>query len=141
VDLLWSVNLPKNLAFEYGLGVGAGVLFGDLVINWVYDDPNGPFEGSNGKRYQTCRTQADGVGCRVQDHENASTARVGGYAEPSWVNGGAKPNFLPHLSLPQVGLRFQPMREVQGRIGVGWSLTGFWFGVGIHYGLPSGQKP
>ena len=129
VDLLWSSRIAKNFDFEYGLGVGLGIVFGSLKNNWV--DAN----------HNECAAEgAPGSGCNKADHQNASTAKVGGYEEPSWFNGGSKPVLFPWIS-PQVGLRFKPLKEVEARLGLGFALTGFWFGLSGDYGLEKKPSP
>jgi hypothetical protein len=144
-DLLWSVKISKNVDFEYGAGFGLGVVFGDLANNWVYkDDPNGPLVGSNGTHYSKCTAEGQGgsqSGCNKADHQNASTAKVGNYTEPGWLNGGSKPVIFPWISIPQIGLRFKPIKQFEGRLGLGFSLTGFWFGLNGAYGLEQKPKP
>jgi len=63
---------------------------------------------------------------------------VGGYTEPSWFNGGSKPNFFPWIGIPQFGLRFKPIKAMEARLQIGFSLTGFWFGLSADYGF---EKP
>jgi hypothetical protein len=46
--------------------------------------------------------------------------------------------FLPYLS-PEVGLRYKPIKELETRLSVGFSLTGVWFGLSADYGLE--RKP
>jgi hypothetical protein len=142
VDLLWSTKVHKNIDFEYGAGFGLGVVFGDLINNWVYPTPNGqqPTAGtaSTGQKFNACQTVNDGPGCATVNHQNASTAKVGGATEPSWVNGGSKPNVFPWIGIPQLGLRFKPVKQFEGRVTIGFSLTGFWFGLSGNYGL---EKP
>ncbi len=58
-----------------------------------------------------------------------------GYAEPSWANGGSKPNVIPWVAIPQVGLRFKPVKQFEGRLSLGLALTGFWFGFSGSYGF------
>lgn len=139
-DLLWSTKLGNNVDFEYGAGVGIGVVFGDLITNWVQESPNGPLKGENGKSYAPCQTTspAAGTGCNKGDHQNSDIDKVGNYQEPSWFNGGAKPVLFPWLT-PQIGLRFKPIKQFEGRLGLGFSLTGFWFGLSGNYGLE--RKP
>ena len=141
-DLLWSTKINKNFEFEYGAGFGFGVIFGDLSNNWVFEDPNGQFTSSTGKHLAKCDTEGQGgkgSGCNKADHQNADVAKVGGYTEPSWANGGSKPNLFPWISLPQLGLRYKPVKNFVARLGVGFALTGFWFGLNGEYGLE--QKP
>ncbi|AKU94052.1 hypothetical protein AKJ09_00716 [Labilithrix luteola] len=141
-DLLWSTKISKTLDFEYGAGFGLGVVFGDLVTNWVQQDPNGELRGSNGNRYSACPSVgAPNTGCNKADHQNASVDKVGGYKEPSWFDGGSRPVVFPWISFPQVGLRFKPVKQFEGRLGLGFALTGFWFGLSGNYGLEQKPKP
>lgn len=142
-DFLWSKKINKMLDFEFGFGVGLGTTFGNLKVNWVYEDPNGSIVSSGGRRFSECKTDVgtgagSGAGCTPRDHSFAKVSKVGGYDEPSWFNGGSKPSFLPLLTVP-VGLRIKPVSQFAGRVQVGLSLTGFWFGISGAYGLP-GKK-
>jgi hypothetical protein len=143
VDLLWSTKLSKNVDFEYGAGFGLGAVFGDLQNNWVQLDPNGPLAGSNGQHYAPCpavnpNTQSP---CNRATHQDSSVDKVGNYTEKSWFNGGSKPNFWPWISVPQLGLRFKPIKNFVGRLGVGFALSGFWFGLSGEYGLERKPAP
>lgn len=139
VDLLWSTKISKNFEFEYGAGFGLGVIFGDLVNNWVYEDPTGSLVASNGKHYSKCQSGDTQPGCNGAEHRNSDTLKVGDYTEPSWANGGSKPVVFPWISIPQIGLRYKPVKNFVARLGMGFALTGFWFGLNGEYGLE--QKP
>lgn len=142
-DLLWSTKVHKNWDFEYGAGFGVGILFGDLENNWLRFDTNGPLKDDKGRRFSRCdnETQNDnpptnGTGtCSKPAHSNASEAKVGGYQEKFWTGGGSVPNVFIHLAIPQLGVRFKPRKDFQARLGFGFSLTGFWFGLSGNYGL------
>ncbi|WP_394843276.1 hypothetical protein LZC95_40280 [Pendulispora brunnea] len=138
-DLLWSTKVHRNVDFEYGVGVGLGVIFGSLVTNWVYEKADGPYQADNGKRYASCNTENDDPSsvhaCTKGAHSNSSVAKVNQYEESSWVNGGSKPNLFIHLAVPQIGVRIKPVKEVVTRLTVGFSLTGFFFGLSANYGL------
>lgn len=136
VDLLWSAKLSKNVEFEYGAGFGLGAVFGDLENTWVHEDPNGPLVAANGRRFTRCETVLPpGTGCNRRDHQNSDVDKVAGYKEPSWFDGGSKPVVFPWIAVPQIGLRFKPVKNFVGRLGLGFGLTGFWFGLGAQYGL------
>ncbi|MBN9165534.1 MAG: hypothetical protein BGO98_08585 [Myxococcales bacterium 68-20] len=137
VDLLWSTKLSKNVEFEYGAGFGLGGVFGDLENSWVREDPNGPLLAeSTGRRYSRCNAVGDpGSGCNPADHQNSEVNKVNGYKEPSWFSGGSKPAIFPWISIPQIGLRIKPIKQFVARVGLGFSLTGFWFGINGQYGL------
>ena len=135
LDMQWSTPLDRTVFLEYGIGVGLGIMFGDVGVNWVYRDANGGFV--------PCATTSSGSdrpvndqGCNPSLHDtNNNPPRVGGYTEPSWFDGGQKPNIIPWLSMPQLGLRVNPTPEFQARVGGGMSLLGPWFGVSMSYGF------
>lgn len=142
LDILWSTKVHKNLEFEYGLGVGVGGVFGDLENSWVREQANGELANDQGRRFTRCdAVDIKGTGCNPADHQDAKVNKVNGYKEPSWFSGGSKPALWPWLSVPQVGLRIKPMKNLVGRIGLGFALTGFWFGLSAQYGLEQKPKP
>jgi hypothetical protein len=142
VDLLWSTQVHKNVDFEYGFGTGIGIIFGDLQNNWVFRVPNGAphdFQSSQGELFSKCPGGTpDGTrpqGCNKANHQNSSEDKVGAYVEKSWFGGGSVPNIFLHLAIPQLGFRFKPAKQFESRLGFGFSLTGFWFGLSADYGL------
>lgn len=142
IDILWSAKINKNLDFEYGAGFGLGAVFGDLENSWVTENPNGEAAASTGKRYKRCDAVGPpGSGCNKADHQNSDVDKVNGYKEKSWFSGGSKPAVFPWLSVPQIGLRVKPIKNVVARIGLGFALTGFWFGIEGQYGLEQKPKP
>ena len=138
VDLLWDVPINKSIEFEYGVGLGAGVVFGDLENTWVKYDPNGNLSDKNGKKLTRCGVGDNAPGCSAVDHSNSKEIKTGVYHEKFWLDGGSAPSFLPNLSIPQVGLRFHPIKEIEGRAAIGWSPYGFYFQLSANYGLPIG---
>ena len=129
-------RLSRNLQLEYGLGVGVGFLFGDLVDSWVHLDDQGPLHASDGKRFSGCVTEQDGAGCARANHSSSDTAKIKRYVEPSWLSGGPVPAFFARVA-PLVGLRFKPIRDVEARLELGFSLTeGFFFNLSANYRLP-----
>ena len=69
------------------------------------------------------------------DREWLSVNKIGGYVEKNWFGGGSVPVFFPHISLPELGLRYKPIKQLETRLSVGFSLTGFFFGLSGSYGL------
>jgi len=143
VDLLWSAKVHKNLEFEYGAGFGLGAVFGDLENSWVKrGGGDRSLQAENGDRFVRCDVvEPPGTGCNKADHQNSDVDKVGGYKEESWFSGGSKPVVFPWISFPQIGLRFKPMKNLVGRLGIGFALTGFWFGLSAQYGLEQKPKP
>jgi hypothetical protein len=152
VDLLWSVPLDTShhWDFEYGIGVGLGVIFGDLHNNWVYGGSGaaGPyFDPTTNQHFQQCKTINDDPACNPANHSNATTNKVGNYSEQAGI-AGPKPILFPMVNFPQLGLRYKPVKTFEARLGLGFSLTGFWFGISGDYGLekqedsmPTRHKP
>jgi len=140
LDESWSMPINDQLAFEYGFGLGLGVVFGNLLNDWVTPAPGnvagdpGAVKGSNGTYYVPCQAQSDGASCMTSAHQNASVAKVGNYVEQNWLNGGPVPVIFPHIAIPQLALRYKPVPEFEARLSLGFSLTGFWFGLSADYG-------
>jgi hypothetical protein len=141
LDELWSVPLDKShhWDFEFGFGVGVGVVFGSLQNNWVYQNNAGNLS-ANGFNYSECTQFTTDISCQLAGHTGATTRKVGGYTEPNWFNGGAVPVFFPHISFPQLSVRYKPIKQMEARVGLGFSLTGFWFALSADYGLESTDK-
>ncbi len=136
LDEMWSAPVADHLDFEYGFGVGIGFVFGSLQNNWVYPDPNGPLHSSSGGlTLSECPPGATQPSCQTGAHQNASDQKVGGYTEKNWFNGGSIPVVFPHISIPQIGLRYKPIKQLETRFQLGFSITGFWFGLSVDYGL------
>jgi hypothetical protein len=144
IDELWSVPVANHLDFEFGFGVGIGAVWGDLMNNWVYvnnaknpdGSPQGQYKSTNGNYYSKCLSPTPGlVGCDPNSHTTKNPAKVGGYNEPNWFNGGPVPVVFPHISIPQFSLRYKPIKQFETRLSVGFGLTGFWFGLSADYGL------
>lgn len=154
LDELWSTPLDEahHWDFEYGFGVGLGIMFGTLYNDWVYianaqnNNPAGPLSASNGNSYAQCSTtsvpaqyaaqQPGGENpCSPAAHQNSQQTKVNGYQEPNWFNGGSVPVLFPYISFPQLGIRYKPVKQFEARLNLGFSLTGFWFGISGDYGL------
>ena len=101
----------------------------------------GTVKGSNGNYYNPCQSQTDAPSCQTNAHQNATIAKVGYYVEKNWLNGGSVPVIFPHIAIPQLGLRYKPIKEIEARASLGFSLTGFWFGLSADYGLENVNHP
>jgi len=139
VDLLWSVPLDSahHWDFEYGLGVGLGVVFGALHDDWVYGGvgATGPYyDPTTNQHFQQCPNTTVDPNCTTAAHSNASVAKVGNYSEQAGIV-GPKPILFPMINFPDIGLRYKPVKTFEARLGLGFSLTGFWFGISGDYGL------
>jgi hypothetical protein len=124
VDFMWSKPITEQFAFNYGLGGGFGIVFGDLLRTQAYPDPN------NAGEYLPC----SGVGVPRGDYCAADNDHYPGYKEPSWFDGGSKPVMFPWFA-GQFGFRFKPHRNFAARLDMGIGVGQFFVGLGAHYGL------
>jgi hypothetical protein len=154
VDELWSTPIANHLDFDYGFGLGLGAIFGSLYNDWVYNPPPGQMipgaiQGSNGQFYVKCENGSgssylmNGISqpnpCTPQAHSNSTEIKINNYTEKNWFQGGPIPVVFPYVA-GNLGLRWHPIKQFQGRLGVGIALTGFWFGVSADYGIDAQRE-
>ncbi|MEZ4312750.1 MAG: hypothetical protein R3F14_32400 [Polyangiaceae bacterium] len=138
-DLLFDIPLDKSgmVSFLIGGGVGVGVVGGDLYRTQAYPKDGGAADPSDPARWEKCQFAGDGFGgyCDNGDNHYYDAAAKKDFSEPSWADGGSKPIVVPWLSIPQISLRVKPIKQLQMRADVGFSLTGFFFGASAGYGF------
>jgi hypothetical protein len=158
-DFLWSVKLSKMFDFEYGLGFGIGIVFGNLVDNWVQQGKqgqsftlngqpgtalNGSVAGYPGHYYVPCegvsvpaaKAGTAPAGCNDGDHmdANTTTPKINNFTEPHGFN--PVPTLFFNVTIPQVGVRIKPIKSFEGRVGMGFNIpNGFMFYFSGDYGL------
>jgi hypothetical protein len=128
-DFNWSHEFKPQIALNYGFGAGVGFVWGPLYRTQAH--PGGP--GANpdtGEGFVKC------VGPLNPDPNYCGNDNnhYNGYQEPNWANGGSKPIIFPWLAA-QTGLRYKPVRNFIARLDLGFSTSGFFFGLGADYGL------
>jgi len=123
-DFLWGKDIAPEFAVNFGMGIGLGVVFGDLKRVQSYS-PSGA--AGDPYSYEPCVAPGNPPGfyCGADN---------GHYTEPSWFDGGAKPVVFPWFAL-QTGARYKPHRNFVARLDLGFGLSGFFFGLGADYGL------
>lgn len=127
-DFMWSQDLAPEFAFNYGVGAGFGLVWGDLRRTQAY--PGAGANDSTGAGYLPCSAKFTPNATFCGD----DNSHYGNYTEPSWANGGSKPVIFPWLTL-QTGLRWKPHRNFIGRLDAGFGTSGFFLGLGADYGL------
>ena len=127
-DFVWSQDFSPEFAFNYGVGAGFGLVWGDLKRTQAH--PGAGANDSTGAGYVPCISKftPDPTFCGDDNNHYA------GYTEPSWSNGGSKPVIFPWLAL-QTGLRYKPHRNFVARLDAGFGTSGFFLGLGADYGL------
>jgi len=140
VDLLGRIPLEKKgtVALLLGGGVGISGVLGDIRRNQAKPknqnpnaDPNQPDQWSKCSGPGDADGVVDGVQYCGNDNDH-----YGGYVEPGWTNGGSKPVIFPYLALPHIGLEVLPIEQFLVRLDTGFSVTGFFFGLGAGGKLP-----
>jgi len=127
-DFMWSHDFSPEFALNYGMGAGFGIVFGPLIREQAYP-PAGVGRGEP-YDYEPCIAVNNPPGGYC-DNDND---HYDGYEEPSWSGGGSKPVIFPWMAL-QTGFRVKPHRNFVGRVDLGFGLSGFYFGVGLDYGI------
>jgi hypothetical protein len=141
VDLLWGSDINPSFTFQYGVTAGLSAVIGDLrrVQGYV---PAGQ-DAENADNVQPCNgvrnptSPQNYCGDENEHYPSGGNAsnRDSWYTEPSWFNGGKKPNIYASFG-PQIGVRFKPVKEFVARLQVGWDLfIGPFFGLNGSYGL------
>ena len=148
VDERWAVNIVRDkFDYEAGFGVGLGAIFGNLYNNWVTSSATPTAFSANGMYFAPCYANVpqsmnnNAPGCRTMDHQNATVAKVNGYVEKNWFNGGSVPTVLPHISIVPLSFRYKPLKALAMRFDAGIQLTGFFFDLAVDYGLEQKPRP
>ncbi|HYP74940.1 MAG TPA: hypothetical protein VER12_03255 [Polyangiaceae bacterium] len=127
-DFNWSHNFKPEFALNYGFGAGVGFVWGDLYRTQAY--PGAGANPDTGEGFLKCT----GPGNPNPAFCGSDNNHYNGYTEPNWANGGSKPIIFPWLAV-QTGLRWKPHRNFIGRLDLGFSTSGPFFGLGADYGL------
>ncbi|MBK8252132.1 MAG: hypothetical protein IPK82_05625 [Polyangiaceae bacterium] len=137
-DLLFDFPIDQGgiVSFLIGGGIGVGVVAGDLYRVQAYPKSGTP-NPNDVSAWEKC-TGAGGEGgvfCDTANNHYYDPASKKDYSEKSWLEGGSKPVVIPWISLPQLSLRVKPIKQLQMRADVGFSLSGFFFGISAGYGF------
>lgn len=133
-DFLWSAPVSTTFAFNYGAGLGVGVVLGELTRTEAYPDVNGSLEGPNGGRFSKCLGPGNPT---LPPPGGDQWCDAGGSygPEPTWFGGGSTPALFPWFAL-NTGVRYKPHRHFALRADLGFAIPAlFFFGVGAQYGL------
>lgn len=127
-DFNWTHDFKPEFGVNYGFGAGVGLVWGPLYRTQAYPGPGG--NPDTGEGFVKCV----GPGNPNPAYCGNDNDHYNGYTEPNWANGGSKPIIFPWLAA-QTGLRYKPHRNFIARLDLGFSTSGFFFGLGADYGL------
>jgi hypothetical protein len=151
LDILYEIPLETKaektgrFALLVGGGVGLAIVAGDLYRAQAYPlNGNANSDPSNPSLWAACTPTQNVPGgiyggfCDSTRNNyvatssgNLTTARN----EPSWFNGGSKPVIFPWIALPQISFRYKPIKQLETKLDLGFSTSGFFFGLSAAYGL------
>lgn len=121
---LWGTDFNDMFSLQYGLGVGVGYVFGNIVRTEAYRNGSGdwaPCTGPNTPDPRFCEATGGHY------NEEADT----------WFDGGSTPNFWFRFA-PQIGVRFKPIKQIVVRVDGGFDLfSGFFVGGALSFGIGS----
>ena len=130
VDILWSTEITDWLAFEYGIGLGVGGVFGNLVRTEAYPDDGG-WARCDGEGSPGALTTGNPAYC-----DPPGTGGQFRMKEPRWTHGGSTPNVWFRASIPHLALRIKPIKQVMIRLDGGFDiLSGFFVGGSLNFGF------
>lgn len=144
IDLLYEIPLEKKddkvgrFSLLVGGGVGFGIVMGPLYRSQAYPKNGTSASGDDPTQWSLCRGTGNpnAAFCENPNNHFSPTDNVkDGFAEPSWANGGSKPLLFPWIAIPQVSFRYKPIKQLQTKVDLGFSTSGFFFGLSASYGL------
>lgn len=154
---LWSTMFNDYIGLEYGLGLGVGYVFGDLVRTEAYPSNNGGFaacttppaggtagDAQPGDSIDVSRSNGLGIADYCQpaigtpppiSNEDGERGAHYGVVARKWFDGGSVPNLWFRLA-PQISLRIKPIHQLVIRADVGFDIfSGIYVGAGLGIGL------
>jgi hypothetical protein len=142
-SLMWGIPLTDWLAFEVGVDIGIGAVFGDMYRTEAYVGSDGEFAPCAGPGDPGMGNSDTNGGCEEGPAsvgpETPCVDGQGHYGcrEPQWTDdpGGDVPIIFPWFALPRLALRIKPIRQLQIRIDGGYNLWGFFVGGSAAFGF------
>lgn len=131
-SLLWSTEFNKYVALEYGVGVGVGLVLGDLKRT------EATFDGTQWRKCNEATERGVAMYCDATSAEDGEDGGHYNVTATKWLDdggGNAVPNVWPWLALPHLALRIKPIKQLQIRVEGGFNVWGFFYGASLSYGL------
>ncbi len=133
---LWGTQFNKYIGLQFGIGLGIGGAFGDLIRTEAYPDSNAesgysPCTGPSNPNASYCDPTS------VADGENG-----GHYNVPvrNWANGGSLPFMWFRASIPHLAIRIKPIKQLLIRVEGGFDVfSGFFVGGSLGFGFGGGS--
>lgn len=129
VSFLWSTDFTDWFAIQYGIGLGVGGVFGDMIRTEAYPVGNG---------WERCvgPSNPPNAYCDPTSVEDGEEGGHFGARARRWTQGGSVPNVWFRASLPHLALRFKPIKQLMIRVDGGFDLfSGFFVGGSLNFGF------
>lgn len=120
VDASWDHKIVDRLSFQLGMGVGLGIVTGNLYRNETYVNNVNPDFPADKDWPNLSECSAPGI--------PSGACPQGNYGKSE------KWPVYPWLNF-QTGLTYQPVDQFIGRLDIGIGSSGFWVGLGADYSL------
>jgi len=146
-SFMWSTEFLGVLAFEYGFGLDLGLVFGDINRTEAYLDQSAGWRPCTAAGDPVNLTD-DGVPYCDQPQEMGATTdpsdKKGAHynVDVGKISGGGSiPDIFLVPAIPQLAIRFQPIRNVALRLEAGYGIVQFWVGASLLVGFETGEVP
>lgn len=146
VDLLGRIKVDKKgtVAFLIGGGVGISGVLGDIRRTQAYPNDPEAIDPTDRAKWNKCRgpndpngtSTPDGVAYCGADNDHYPDSNGEDWTEDTWTDGGSKPVVFPYVALPHIAIEVVPIEQMLFRLDTGFSITGFFFGIGAGGKLP-----
>lgn len=145
---LWGTDFNDIVSLQYGIGLGFGVVFGDMFRDEAF-----PNDGEDGREVYQGFSRCDGANMPNADvtgsQQWCDLTEVGdgmmgghfGVKARRWTNGGSVPVMWFRASIPHLALRIKPIKQLVIRLEGGFDIfSGFFTGGSISFGF-GGNPP
>ncbi len=149
---LWGTDFNDIVSLQYGIGLGFGVVFGDMFRDEAFPNDNSTDDLRARDQFQGF-SRCDGVGTpgasvtgsdQWCDLTAVGDGMMGGHfgvKARRWTDGGSVPVVWFRASIPHLALRIKPIKQLVIRLEGGFDIfSGFFTGGSISFGF-GGNPP
>lgn len=136
LSLIWNVQMDSvgRFHFRIGGGLGVGWMFaGDLVRTQGYPLLGAPDDPAS---YVKCEGPNSPAGqFRYCNQLDKDADHYGGYTEPNWFQGGARPLIFPWLAIPELGFTWRMTPNATLDLDLALTISGAMGALGVRFAL------
>lgn len=133
-NFLRGTDFNDIFSIQYGIGLGIGVVMGDMIRTEAYPD-TGPDSIDGWSRCAGPGSPANAY-CDATSVDDGEDGGHFGVQARRWTDGGSVPNVWFRAALPHLALRIKPIKQLMIRVDGGFDLfSGFFVGGSLNVGL------